>query len=258
MSRCLCGQDIPQGWDNCPYCGQAVEPMEQSPSIAIPARPPLSKLERGANIAAIITILVVIIVAVSVVWISVAPPAFLSSKPHVKNPTAVISTSMGDIKIVLYKDKVPNTVDNFVKYAKANFYEGLIFHRVTNLDSARPTTHIIQGGGFNATMVSKEALYPPIALEIIDNLTHVDGAVAMARTSDIDSATSQFYFCDGDQHFLDDSVQRSQGNRGYAVFGKVTSGMEIVRAMGKVQTDYFMWYSDVPVNPIIITSVTIQ
>jgi cyclophilin family peptidyl-prolyl cis-trans isomerase len=181
-----------------------------------------------------------------------------------ENPIAVIDTSMGTIKVELYKDKAPNTVDNFVKLANDGFYEGLVFHRVTNLDANAPDTHVAQGGGFDEQGNQKESPYGTIDLEINDELSHVDGAISMARTSDPNSATSQFYICDGEHTFLDDSYrQANMGDRGYAVFGKVIDGMNVVRDIASVDTDMkviptgqtmFDW----PKDDVIINSITIE
>ena len=157
---------------------------------------------------------------------------YMANRP---NPVAVINTSEGTIKVELYKDKVPNTVDNFIKLVEDGFYEDIIFHRVANLDSTAPETHIIQGGGFDAEGNQKESPYGSIDLEIDDSLSNVDGAVAMARTNETNSASSQFYICDGDNTFLDDSYRQANDmGRGYAVFGQVIQGMEVVREIANV------------------------
>jgi len=194
---------------------------------------------------AIIIIAVVIIASMAVVFIHPA-----------KNRIAVIDTSMGTIRVELYEDKAPITTANFIKLANDGFYDGLVFHRVANLDTSAPTTHIIQGGGFYPNGTYKPSPYDPITLETKSDLVHDDGAIAMARTSsDPNSATSQFYICDGPQHSLD-------GN--YAVFGKVidNSSIAVVRAIGKVQTTtrtvMGQSMSDWPKTDIIIRSITIQ
>ena len=153
-----------------------------------------------------------------------------------------IQTNKGTIKIGLYDDTVPATVNNFVKYVNDNFYDGLIFHRVMN-------DFMIQGGGFYPDLTKKTPTYSPINLEIKPELIHVDGAVAMARTSDPNSATSQFYICDGPQDFLDGD---------YAVFGQVIEGMDVVRQIASVETHTESGMNDVPVEDVIILSVTIS
>ena len=154
-----------------------------------------------------------------------------------KNHIAVIETNMGIIKFELFEKRAPITTENFIKLANDDFYNGLVFHRVIE-------DFVIQGGGFYPNGSMKESPYGPINLEIHPELRHDDGAVAMARTSDPNSATSQFYICDGPQHFLDDN---------YAVFGKVTEGMEVVRAIAEVKTDNQDWpLEDVVINKIYI------
>ena len=160
------------------------------------------------------------------------------------NPIAVIDTSMGAIKVELYQDLVPNTVENFIKLANDGFYDGLVFHRVID-------DFMIQGGGFETDGSKKESPYGTIDLEINEEVRHVDGAIAMARTSDPNSATSQFYICDGSQSFLDDQ---------YAAFGVTIEGIDVVREIAALDpehttTKYGMqnWpEDDVIINSIII------
>jgi len=153
-----------------------------------------------------------------------------------------IETNKGAIKIGLYDDNVPITTANFIKYVNDSFYDGLIFHRVMD-------DFMIQGGGFYPDLTQKTPTYPSINLEIKPELKHVDGAVAMARTPDPNSATSQFYICDGPQHSLDEN---------YAVFGQVIEGMDIVRNIASVQTYNENGMKNVPVVDVIIIGVTIS
>lgn len=147
------------------------------------------------------------------------------------------------IKFELYESEVPNTCNNFKKYANDGFYAGTIFHRVID-------GFMIQGGGFTQGMNQKSTTYAPINLEISPSLRHEDGSVAMARTNDPNSATSQFYICDGPQPSLDDN---------YAVFGKVVQGMSVVREISAVATETLpSGQADVPVSDVIIQSVTIS
>ena len=141
----------------------------------------------------------------------------------------------------LKEDDAPNTCANFKKYVQDQFFTDLIFHRVID-------GFMIQGGGFNPDMTQKTSTYAPIALEISPNLRHIDGAVAMARTNDENSATSQFYICDGPQSMLDDQ---------YAVFGQVVQGMDVVRAISAVQTTTSGGMSDVPASNVVILSATL-
>src|SRR5690242_16598771 len=143
------------------------------------------------------------------------------------NPMVVLSTSMGDIKIELYQDKAPITVKNFLDYVKAGYYDGLIFHRVI-------PGFMIQGGGMNDQMQDKtQGELPPIQNEARNGLSNTRGTIAMARTSDPNSATSQFFINLADNAR---SLNPNPGSAGYAVFGKVTAGMDTVDAIAKVQT----------------------
>ncbi len=149
-----------------------------------------------------------------------------------------------DGKTIIFELKeadAPNTCANFKRYVQDEFFDGLIFHRVMD-------DFMIQGGGFNPDMTQKTPTYPPINLEISQNLRHTDGAVAMARTSDENSATAQFYICDGPQSMLDNS---------YAVFGQVVSGMDVVRAIAALDPDYTHAvgsHANVPINDVTIIS----
>jgi len=153
-------------------------------------------------------------IAVSLLFIIASISGCLGGEKN-QNHIAVIEMKMGKIKIELYEDKAPTTTKNFIKLVNDGFYDGLIFHRIVN-------NFVIQGGGFYPDGTPKQSPYGTIKLETNPDLTHVDGAVAMARTNDPNSATSQFYICDGPQHFLDGQ---------YAVFGKVIEGMDIVRTI---------------------------
>ncbi|MEM0492444.1 MAG: peptidylprolyl isomerase [Candidatus Thermoplasmatota archaeon] len=162
------------------------------------------------------------------------------------NPIAVISTSMGTIKVELYKNEMPTTTANFVRLAKDGFYDGLVFHRVID-------DFMIQGGGFYPNGTHKNSPYGPIKLEINSKVLHVDGAISMARTNNPDSATSQFFICDGSQPHLDGS---------YAVFGRVIEGIEVVRAIASLYPEHvttkYGIYENWPVNDVLIYSVTID
>jgi cyclophilin family peptidyl-prolyl cis-trans isomerase len=158
------------------------------------------------------------------------------------NPIAVIDTSMGTIKVELYEDKVPNTCKNFINYANDGYYDGLVFHRVMD-------DFMIQGGGFDSNGTKKDT-NDPINLEIHSDVRHVDGAIAMARTPDPNSATSQFYICDGPQSSLDDN---------YAAFGKVIEGIDVVRAIAEVDVEAkYPGHTHWPKNDVFINSIIIQ
>ena len=152
------------------------------------------------------------------------------------NRIAVLETSMGVIKFELYEDKAPITTANFIKLAESGFYDGLIFHRVIK-------GFVIQTG--DPTGTGKGGSDETIRLEINKALTHTDGAVGMARSTDRDSASSQFYICDGAQHDLD-------GN--YAVFGQVIEGLDIVRAIAAVPVDV----NKKPLQDVVMTRVSIE
>ena len=158
--------------------------------------------------------------------------------------TVKIATNQGDIVVALDAAKAPKSVDNFVQYVKAGHYNGTIFHRVID-------GFMIQGGGFTPEMKEKPTR-APIPLESRNGLSNVRGTIAMARTSVPDSATSQFFINVKDNGFLDQA--RSPDGNGYAVFGKVTQGMDVVDKIRKVETAR----GDVPVQPVIIKQVTIE
>jgi len=159
-----------------------------------------------------------------------------------------LATSAGDIVIELDAEKAPKTVDNFLKYVKAGHYNGTIFHRVI-------PTFMIQGGGMTADMKEKPTR-APIGLESRNGLSNVRGSVAMARTGDPNSATSQFFINVNDNDRLDAANARD-GN-GYAVFGKVVSGMEVVDKIRAVPTGSKGPHNDVPDTPITITKATVE
>ena len=154
---------------------------------------------------------------------------------------AVIETNKGTIEIELDRENAPVTVENFVGYVNSGFYDGTVFHRVI-------PNFMIQGGGFTAEGVQKET-NAPIKLESDNGLKNLEGTIAMARTNDPDSATSQFFINVVDNPALD----YASGNDGYAVFGKVTSGMEVVDDIASVKTTTkYGYYADWPVEEIVI------
>jgi len=166
-----------------------------------------------------------------------------------ENPMVTLSTSMGDVKIELYADKAPVTVKNFLDYAKAGYYDGTIFHRVI-------PGFMIQGGGLTADMQDKrEGQKPPIKNESSNGLKNETGTVAMARTSAPDSATSQFFINVKDNSSLD--KEKAQDGVGYAVFGKVVEGMDVVRKIEQVKTATKGPHQNVPVDAVTIKSVKV-
>ncbi len=161
----------------------------------------------------------------------------------------LMKTSMGDITIELETEKAPLTAANFIEYAKAGHYDGTIFHRVIN-------GFMVQGGGFDEKM-SQKPTRAAIKNEANNGLKNITGTLAMARTNDPHSATTQFFINVNDNSFLNFSGENSQG-WGYAVFARVVDGMDIVNQMKAVKTSSSGGHQDVPVTPIVIESVTIQ
>ena len=159
---------------------------------------------------------------------------------------AVMRTSLGEIHLELYPDRAPASVENFVGYAKSGFYDGTIFHRVIS-------HFMIQGGGFTPDM-QKKGTRDPIPNEANNGLSNMRGTIAMARLPQPHSATSQFFINVQNNLNLD---YKGGNNWGYAVFGKVTQGMEVVDDIRFVQTTTSPPFSDVPVEPVIIEQVTI-
>ena len=161
-----------------------------------------------------------------------------------------IKTSVGDVQLELNNEKAPITVENFKTIANSGYYEGTIFHRVIN-------GFMVQGGGLTADMNNKSSGTSPIQNEANNGLSNDRGTIAMARTIDPHSATSQFFINHKDNGFLDHTGENSQG-WGYAVFGAVTEGMEIVDQIAEVATGSSGGHQDVPVEVITIESVTIS
>ena len=166
-----------------------------------------------------------------------------------ENVKVLMKTSMGDIELELWTDKAPTSVQNFVDYVNDGYYNGLIFHRVIK-------NFMIQGGGFDAKMNRKETK-APIINEATNGLKNTRGTISYARTNVINSATSQFFINHKDNAFLDHKAETQEGF-GYAVFGKVTKGMDVVDAIAKVKTKRLPnGMADVPVEPVIMESVTV-
>ena len=159
-----------------------------------------------------------------------------------------VKTTMGSINLELDDAKAPVTVANFIAYAKAGHYNGTIFHRVID-------GFMIQGGGFTKAMDQKPT-NSPIKNEASNGLSNKRGTIAMARTMIVDSATSQFFINLVDNGFLDYKGDDPR-TYGYAVFGKVTAGMDVVDKIAKVRTGFAGPHQNVPVEPIVITEVTV-
>lgn len=165
-----------------------------------------------------------------------------------KNPRVALETSKGKIVIELDAAKAPNTTENFLSYVRSGFYDGTIFHRVID-------NFMIQGGGFKADMTQKQAK-APIQNEADNGLKNDKYTVAMARTNDPHSASSQFFINTKDNGFLNHSGKSLQG-WGYAVFGKVVEGFDVVDAIGKTPTTTKSGFQDVPATTVTITKATV-
>lgn len=175
--------------------------------------------------------------------------ALLSPTAIAANPQVTFETNRGNFIVELYPEKAPKTVANFLKYVDSGFYKETIFHRVIN-------RFMIQGGGFNVDMSEKQTL-APIANEAANGLNNEPGTIAMARTSDPDSATAQFFIN------LENNVPLNyQGSEpdliGYCVFGRVLKGMDVVREIGISPTINVGPYYDVPKNAIVIHQVKLN
>jgi len=160
-----------------------------------------------------------------------------------------LHTNFGDIKLELDFDKAPKTAANFVEYVKAGHYDNTIFHRVID-------NFMIQGGGFSQGMKQKATL-DPIENEADNGLKNNIGTVAMARTMDPHSASAQFFINIADNNFLNHSAKTSQG-WGYAVFGRVVEGMDVVNRIKGVATTIKSGHQDVPVEDVVITKATVD
>jgi cyclophilin family peptidyl-prolyl cis-trans isomerase len=161
------------------------------------------------------------------------------------NPVVVMETSLGKIKIELFKDKAPNTVKNFLQYVDDKFYDGTVFHRVI-------PTFMIQGGGFEPGLKEKRTR-EAIKNESANGLSNGRGTLAMARTSEPHSATAQFFINVKDNTFLDRANARD--GFGYAVFGRVIEGMDVVDRIKQVETGTRNGQGDVPTQDVVIRSV---
>lgn len=161
-----------------------------------------------------------------------------------KSTKVVLETSLGKIVLEIYEDKAPQTAKNFLKYVDEKFYDGTIFHRVI-------PNFVIQGGGFDKEMKEKQT-YPAIKNEADNGLSNLRGTIAMARTSDPHSATSQFFINLVDNKNLDFKDKNSGRGWGYAVFGKVQEGMDVVDKIASVQTTTKGYYENVPKEPVLI------
>lgn len=170
--------------------------------------------------------------------------------PAPGNPTVLISTSLGDITVELYNDRAPVSVQNFLQYVNDGFYPGTIFHRVIS-------GFMIQGGGFTADMVEKPTR-PPIRNEATNGLNNVRGTLAMARTEALRSATAQFFINVADNRAKLDHHGFAPEDFGYAVFGRVLSGLDVCDRIAAVKTRTIGPHEDVPVEPVVIKAVRVM
>ncbi|MEZ5480258.1 MAG: peptidylprolyl isomerase [Thiolinea sp.] len=164
------------------------------------------------------------------------------------NPRVLIETSKGNITLELDAEKAPNTTSNFLSYVKVGFYDGTVFHRVI-------PNFMVQGGGMNPDM-SEKTTKTPIQNEANNGLTNDRGTIAMARTNAPHSASSQFFINVADNGFLNFKSETPQG-WGYAVFGKVVDGMDVVDAIVEVKTGSHGPHQDVPVEPVVMNKVSV-
>jgi cyclophilin family peptidyl-prolyl cis-trans isomerase len=181
-----------------------------------------------------------LLLAAFVLGLALLPPAFAQEG---KNPRVVMDTSAGKIVIELNAEKAPITVKNFLQYVDAKHYDGTIFHRVI-------PDFMIQGGGFEPGMREKKTL-DPIKNEAVNRLSNLRGTIAMARTDDPNSATAQFFINSEDNKRLD----KSDDSDGYAVFGKVVDGMDVVDKIRRVKTSTQKGSKNVPNDDVVIKSV---
>jgi len=179
---------------------------------------------------------------VALAMVAIAPAAIAAQATQVK-----VDTNMGAFVIELNAKAAPKTVENFLAYVKSGFYKNTLFHRVI-------PNFMIQGGGFVMGMEEKDTR-APIALESRNGLSNVRGTIAMARTNDPNSATSQFFINVRDNRFLD--ANQAQDGNGYAVFGKVVSGMSTVDAIARVKTHSVGYYDDVPIRDVVIKNMSV-
>jgi peptidyl-prolyl cis-trans isomerase A (cyclophilin A) len=181
-------------------------------------------------------------------WSAVAALGLALASPLALAQKVKLATSMGDIVIELDAAKAPKTVDNFMQYVKAGHYDGTVFHRVIS-------AFMIQGGGMTPELQEKPAR-APIPLESKNGLRNERGTVAMARTMDPNSARAQFFINVVDNEFL--NAERARDGNGYAVFGKVVSGMDVVDKIRAVPTGNKGPYNDVPATPVVITKASVE
>ncbi len=186
-----------------------------------------------------------LVILLGVLATSFAGVGSLCAQEKAGNPMVLVKTSMGSFKIELFAKEAPITVKNFLNYVDKKFYDGTIFHRVM-------PGFVIQGGGFDKNMVEKSTL-APIQNEAMNGLKNLKGTLSMARTDVINSATSQFFVNLSNNASLD---HVSDAQYGYAVFGKVVQGMDVISKIAAVKTGNKGRHQNVPEKPIVIESMT--
>lgn len=189
----------------------------------------------------------ILICVLSLGQVCFSQPEEQMSKQNPQDPIVIIKTSLGNIEVELYPEKAPTTVKNFLQYVSSGHYSHTIFHRVID-------GFMIQGGGFTKGFEQKPT-EKPIQNEADNGLKNVRGTIAMARTSDVNSATAQFFINTVDNSFLDFKGKNPR-DYGYTVFGKVISGMDVVDKIAKTKTGTQGAYQNVPVDAVEILEVT--
>ncbi|MBK8232272.1 MAG: peptidylprolyl isomerase [Candidatus Eisenbacteria bacterium] len=182
-----------------------------------------------------------------VLALALAPSITRAQGADKTKPVVVMETSLGSIRIELDSERAPKSVENFLRYVKADFYAGTIFHRVIS-------DFVVQGGGYTASLRQKAALFPPIALEVKGTSKNLRGTVAMARTDEANSATCQFFINVEDNPSLDYDPSQP-GPNGFAVFGRVVAGMDVVDKMRAVPVSPGAISEAVPNTPVVIKAV---
>jgi peptidyl-prolyl cis-trans isomerase A (cyclophilin A) len=169
-------------------------------------------------------------------------------EPVARNPVVLMETSLGNVKLELFLREAPISVKNFLDYVNSGFYNGTVFHRVI-------PNFMIQGGGFTADLIQKQTS-PPIRNEADNGLKNMPGTLAMARTPVVDSATAQFFINVADNASLNHRDKTPQGY-GYAVFGKVSEGMDVVEKIAAVKTGTQKGFQNVPETSVVIKSIKV-
>ena len=182
-----------------------------------------------------------------IVVLLIIPYTMLTAKTK-ETVSVTMETTLGNIVIELYPDKAPKTVANFLKYVEEGYYNDLIFHRAIN-------GFMVQGGGFDKDLKQKKT-YAPVVIESNNGVSNLKGTIAMARTNDPHSATSQFFINHQDNLFLDYKAKTAAGY-GYTVFGKVVKGMDVVDKIALLKTRSRRGFNDIPDAPAVIKSVNI-